>query len=1070
MSALGRITNSIFSGTNENTLALASINVDFSLLKFEAPREYVGLGTALSHRRRIDAEEGPLHQTARKLGAVFEKKIPSTPTLVKAYGSRASTIFETPGVNPRGSRSDGPFESFVGADGTSIWAAATSGSAAIAVHLLACMLARMWTAKEATSIWAELLIERKREIEAAAKQGDSSSMTISLTGALDISRDELRLWDASARSWLQSADVAKFSEQKRLELILKNINVPVATGATTYSRVINAWTQAMNGLEHLINGTPQRICDGAILLALTAWHIFPDLLVLGQKTVNVQFQDSLVPRSGVVTVGLHSTLDEEKEIGIKWSLALSHLRYYGDPVEVASDELKSRVTIEELHLVAFGSLLSLWKFPSYEANLVAVWLTALWEQIQKAPQVSEIKLDQHMSWLWILVLAAQKLLSSHGEELEVNIMLVKWGHRRGKTFLGAIEGHVPLFGLNNIAVLSALTEKSSLEREIRYLREVAKLIGAKSDDSIITATGRNADHFGMATAVPHTINSQKRSRNGEVRDRTTHARWLGPGEDRSRTSFCTKCKGNCGDRCPCSKRGVYCTRRCHQALSNDKIHCQTFQASFSCRFIEAALEAEFFCDDVNSEEGFSWTALQNTVEWMNPPLLYTDLKRPACGPSTKCHSEEQLPCNCFERCSSNHQGTDVAKCQISHHAAVFDTVLGKNKSVALRLKRCKPKRVYHKVIQCLEAESANCDVRKATEWTTRLDPSSLFEFFSFLVDEAKSPQRPDKFLLSLDRNFLPQNLLWSLQALSISHHLYKSLPGATIPLITASRALCEANWMTQEEVQWSNSPSSRTFPTWPISRAQAFACISMLETGALNITPSSLQSVMAMSSGNSIYIAAPLLSDPFEENLGCNIKRITGNVGFSGIVMMIPPQEPRVRKLGEDLHAVQHARYNFQREDNFEGTTLHLSFTNWKLPLDVGSRGTIEQDVYFVESVISVHDRGAWVADLDILTAEHTISRLQLECKCTEDKRQQFQKLDFAERFISVDCWEELLDAPGGTGVIRARGNWAARRAAVAILARQGAGQVAVIGERMPCLQCLSHHSKGIFAYNFLID
>jgi hypothetical protein len=35
---------------------------------------------------------------------------------------------------------DGIFSDFTGADGTSIWAAATSGSGAISVHLLACML------------------------------------------------------------------------------------------------------------------------------------------------------------------------------------------------------------------------------------------------------------------------------------------------------------------------------------------------------------------------------------------------------------------------------------------------------------------------------------------------------------------------------------------------------------------------------------------------------------------------------------------------------------------------------------------------------------------------------------------------------------------------------------------------------------------------------------------------------------------------------------------------------------------------------------------------------------------
>ena len=49
--------------------------------------EFKALGAALPHRRRVDAEDGHLHHTARKLGALFEQIIPATPTLVKAYGS-----------------------------------------------------------------------------------------------------------------------------------------------------------------------------------------------------------------------------------------------------------------------------------------------------------------------------------------------------------------------------------------------------------------------------------------------------------------------------------------------------------------------------------------------------------------------------------------------------------------------------------------------------------------------------------------------------------------------------------------------------------------------------------------------------------------------------------------------------------------------------------------------------------------------------------------------------------------------------------------------------------------------
>jgi hypothetical protein len=143
------------------------------------------------------------------------------------------------------------------------------------------MLARSWDAKVATSIWVELVLERKREVEEAVKDGSIMSMSLVMAVGQDISRDQIRLWDASARSWLQSTDREKLSEQKRLDLILKNINIPVSGGSTTYMKVISAWKGAMLGLEQLLSGIPQQVCDGAILLALSSWHIFPDLLVLG---------------------------------------------------------------------------------------------------------------------------------------------------------------------------------------------------------------------------------------------------------------------------------------------------------------------------------------------------------------------------------------------------------------------------------------------------------------------------------------------------------------------------------------------------------------------------------------------------------------------------------------------------------------------------------------------------------------------------------------------------------------------------------------------------------------------
>ena len=106
----------------------------------DAPASYHGVGEVLSRKRKNIAENGSVHITARKLGALFEQLLPDTPRLLEAYGTRASDIAAKQASSSKYNESAGFFSSYAGLDGTSIWAAATSGSSAVSVHLLACML------------------------------------------------------------------------------------------------------------------------------------------------------------------------------------------------------------------------------------------------------------------------------------------------------------------------------------------------------------------------------------------------------------------------------------------------------------------------------------------------------------------------------------------------------------------------------------------------------------------------------------------------------------------------------------------------------------------------------------------------------------------------------------------------------------------------------------------------------------------------------------------------------------------------------------------------------------------
>ena len=101
----------------------------------------------------------------------------------------------------------GLFADYIGVDGTSIWAAATSGKGAVAMYLLACMLARIWPASEAVGIWEQILGERKKELS-AWDESEVIPLRSLLNGQIEVSHVQLAEWDASARSWLREADLA----------------------------------------------------------------------------------------------------------------------------------------------------------------------------------------------------------------------------------------------------------------------------------------------------------------------------------------------------------------------------------------------------------------------------------------------------------------------------------------------------------------------------------------------------------------------------------------------------------------------------------------------------------------------------------------------------------------------------------------------------------------------------------------------------------------------------------------------------------------------------------------------
>ncbi|KAF5870302.1 uncharacterized protein Bfra_009686 [Botrytis fragariae] len=69
-----KIIASVATLQNDTTSALSSFNLDFAIIKLEASKEYKGVGESISSTRKHDVEAGRLHETAQKLGALFDRE------------------------------------------------------------------------------------------------------------------------------------------------------------------------------------------------------------------------------------------------------------------------------------------------------------------------------------------------------------------------------------------------------------------------------------------------------------------------------------------------------------------------------------------------------------------------------------------------------------------------------------------------------------------------------------------------------------------------------------------------------------------------------------------------------------------------------------------------------------------------------------------------------------------------------------------------------------------------------------------------------------------------------------
>jgi len=1035
MTSIGKFVTALCSSTQEASFALASLNFDFSLIKVDASAEFQGLGAALTSRRRGTAEDGPAHITARKLSALFDQLIPPVPNLIKSYGIRASEIASAPGVNPKGTKDDGFLADHVGADGTTIWAAATSGKSAVAIHLLACLLARIWSGPQAVAIWVELVAERKKELRAGESEEDSTVVTPNIQ--IDLTREQLSAWDASARAWLQSADRDKGLQHLQTKLIIDNINIPVNTREKVYSGVIRAWKAAMTMTEDLLTGQPQRVQDGAILLGLSAWHLYPDILVLGNNTVHVKQKDTLFPKEAILTVGLASR-DSDDNNGVFWSLPLAHLRYYGDPVDVSRSvgADASRISFDDLLQVIFGGALSNWTNYISDMHQAAKVVVSL-RQALAVSSMSEIP-----RWLDILFHAATDYLNTKDIVRESYNRLIAFGKRRGSTFLAPDhERPQPFFGLSEYSTLFGMM--SSENERIAALRIIAADLPFENDKLIIryrvlfdnpNSTGSQS-YWEYATARPESRTSTKRSSSGRQHQTQTHVRWIldintivvGKRFTDDKEGCGGTCREVCGATCNCRINKKECSVKCHKRSFSRlgiEYNCTNIPRRTKAVELEISLAerasvvdamgdhcCEYGFDDIYENIGASRDTLTPDFWWTR----YTDQSGISVTP---------------------HKAHYKALCGDPSTAAIF----------------------------CQQEPSERDSTSKCN---SAMKPSDIAAILDSKLIHESFLSKHLKHLWDFGKDQQPY--FQALHAASAAADLYGQLKGSTIDLSVTSKSLAKTTWFPG-----STQYAKQRF----LSRTQAFACIAFFESGGLELSPDRLENVMALSSGSSLYVAEALLRDPWITANQGEIRRLTGNIGRAGLSLLVPPPQPRVRKFDpQSWQLINHRTFDGEMVDCFKNTSLHLSFTEYELPVDTGTHGGRDHSAYYLESLISVYDGKDWIADLDIL-AMFRNDKLHRLPRCPfrdydnefmyslarkhgalaysnhEEKAKDALESLKASGLATIESWLEFMDPPTDLSILMSTDNWYARLAAVAINVQRGYSTCLLAPGTLVCWPC----------------
>jgi hypothetical protein len=707
---------------------------------------------------------------------------------------------------------------------------------------------------------------------------------------------------------------------------MDNISLPVSRSSNVHSAVLGAWKHALRAMNDLVSGKSLRIQSGDVLLGLSAWHLYPDISVQSPQPSYVSQKDTLISPGGIVTVGLLDRGEQSSDEGFYWSLPLSHLKHYGDPVQATrySGLSESDVTYDQFLFVILGSVLSCWEVTDQDLeNTVKLFadLDDAKNVLDAHPRKSRPHKDQ--TWLSILARAARTFGQATGPTKAQYRRLITFGQRKCSNFLcppklqpAPFFGSCDLRNLMNIFSANKDGDFSNDER-VMFLRQWTASTCPPSflQDAIIEFATGAYDRLRYVYVLPGN-KKRKRDKPEFIGDSTV---W---------TSSQIR----------------------HYGRESE---------------IEEALQRR-----------------RRTVSLPTEPGNYSGKNQDfyfLCG--VPGIAAVYIP-------KSRIQKGDHGDMQ--HNQDKFDP---------------------------------DENHMSLPDFSSLLDTSRSFTSMR-LIEYLCDP-----FQWQIQRERYP-DYYHALDQLVVLDRIFSAVPGAQVNLGAIFRPLTGAAWSRA-----AHEVSRDGVVPLPI----VFSCIIYYESGYLDLGPERLVDALALTNQNSIYVASQLLVDPGLDLPEIPIRRIIGNIGKSGISILVPPINPKVlQKDLESWNVVAHERFDGKMQDSFQASSLHLSLTGYELDVDqVGVLGNQDHDAKIVEVAISLHDHGKWIADLDTIKASKTwagITYRHIHCNHKGDIRLDASKVT---SLVSVDTWMELLDQPLVNCIVRANGNAIARLAAASLAAQK---------------------------------